>query len=91
MLVEVAFALEDKQLIIPVEVAALCSAEEAILQSNILQEFPQINLLKNKIGIFSEICALNRPLQENDRVEIYRELAINPMEARRLRAIKQKQ
>jgi len=91
MWVEVAFALEDKQLIIPVEVAALCSAEEAILQSNILQEFPQINLLKNKIGIFSEICALNRPLQENDRVEIYRELAINPMEARRLRAIKQKQ
>jgi len=91
MWVEVAFALEDKQLIIPVEVAALCSAEEAILQSNILQEFPQINLLKNKIGIFSEICALNWPLQENDRVEIYRELAINPMEARRLRAIKQKQ
>ena len=91
MWVEVAFALADKQLIIPVEVAALCTAEEAILQSNILQKFPQINLLKNKIGIFSEICALNRPLQENDRVEIYRELAINPMEARRLRAIKQKQ
>jgi len=90
MWVEVAFALADKQLIIPVEVAALCTAEDAIMQSNIRQEFPQIDLLKNKIGIFSEICALNRLLQENDRVEIYRELAISPMEARRVRALKQK-
>jgi len=91
MWVEVAFALVDKQLIIPVKVAASCTAEEAIMQSCIMQEFPQIDLLKNKIGIFSEVCALNRQLQENDRVEIYRELLINPMEARRVRAIKQKQ
>jgi len=91
MWVEVAFALADKQLIIPVEVTASCTAEEAIMQSNIMQEFSQIDLLKNKIGIFSEICTLNRQLQENDRVEIYRELSINPMEARRLRADKQKQ
>jgi len=91
MWVEVAFALADKQRIIAMEVAASCTAEEAILQSNIMQEFPQIDLLKNKIGIFSEICSLSRQLQGNDRIEIYRELAINPMEARRLRAIKQKQ
>jgi putative ubiquitin-RnfH superfamily antitoxin RatB of RatAB toxin-antitoxin module len=63
--------------------------EQAIALSGIVSHFPEIDLTKNKVGIFSQICPLNQLLQENDRVEIYRDLALNPMEARRQRAIQQ--
>ncbi len=89
MNVEVAYARPDKQLIIPVQVPESCTAQEAIALSEILMYFPEIDLTKNKVGIFSQICPLSKLLHENDRVEIYRSLMLNPMEARRQRAIKQ--
>jgi len=89
--IEVAYALADKQLIIELQAVSPCTVEQAILQSEIMLQFPEIDLKKNKVGIFSEICPLSKLLRENDRVEIYRDLAMNPMDARRLRAIKQKQ
>lgn len=89
MYIEVAYAKSDKQLILSIEVPELCTVEQAIELSGILDEYPEIDLTKNKTGIFSQICTLNKCLQENDRVEIYRSLAIDPMEARRQRAIQQ--
>ncbi|MDC9729024.1 MAG: RnfH family protein [Methyloprofundus sp.] len=91
MKVEVAYALPDNQLIIALQVDELCTVEQAILQSGVLQKFPRIDLSKDKVGVFSEVCSLKKQLQENDRVEIYRRLSIDPMEARRQRAVKQKQ
>ena len=87
--VEVAYAKSDEQLILSLHVPELCTVEQAIELSGILEKFPEIDLTKNKVGIFSQICSLFLSLQENDRVEIYRSLAINPMEARRQRAAKQ--
>ena len=87
--VEVAYARPDQQLVVPVQAPINCTAEQAIKLSGILNDFPEIDLNNNKVGIFSQICSLSQQLQENDRVEIYRSLTINPMEARRQRAIKQ--
>ncbi|SCN46657.1 UPF0125 protein yfjF [methanotrophic endosymbiont of Bathymodiolus azoricus (Menez Gwen)] len=89
MEVEVAYATPEQQLILTVKVAVSCTVEQAIALSGIVSHFPEIDLTKNKVGIFSQICPLNQLLQENDRVEIYRDLALNPMEARRQRAIQQ--
>jgi putative ubiquitin-RnfH superfamily antitoxin RatB of RatAB toxin-antitoxin module len=89
--IEVAYALSDNQLIIELQTEQPCTAGQAILQSGMLQKFPDIDLSKNKIGIFSEICTPSKLLQDNDRVEIYRQLQIDPMEARRHRAVKQAQ
>lgn len=89
MNVEVAYATPERQLILTVKVAEDCTIEQAIALSGILNYFPEIDLTKNKVGIFSQICPLNKFLQENDRVEIYRDLAFNPMEARRNRALQQ--
>ena len=87
--IEVAYARPDEQLILPVQVPERCTVEQAIELSGILSHYPEIDLTKNKVGIFSQICALNQCLQENDRVEIYRSLVCDPMEARRQRAVKQ--
>ena len=89
MNIEVAYAKSDEQLILTIQVPDPCTVEQAIEQSGILKHYPDIDLTKNKVGIFSQICTLNKCLQENDRVEIYRSLAVNPMEARRQRAIQQ--
>jgi len=89
MNIEVAYAKPDEQLILVVQAPDPCTVEQAIELSGILNKYPEIDLTKNKIGIYSQICPLNKSLQENDRVEIYRSLAIDPMEARRQRAIQQ--
>jgi hypothetical protein len=68
---------------------------EAINLSKILDEFPDIKLEKDTIGIFSKpVDGKARPtpeqyvLQDLDRVEIYRPLLIDPEKARVERASK---
>ena len=84
--VEVAYALPHQQLIIPVQVAANTTAEEAINASNIISKFPEIDLAKNQIGIFGKLTKLDTPLRHMDRVEIYRPLIADPKEVRKQRA-----
>jgi len=84
--VEVAYARPDEQLIIPLEVEEGTTASEAIERSGILERFPEIDLDKNKIGIFGKLARPAQPLREKDRVEIYRPLKADPKETRRRRA-----
>jgi putative ubiquitin-RnfH superfamily antitoxin RatB of RatAB toxin-antitoxin module len=86
ILVEVAYALPDQQVILPVKLQAGANAESAIQQSGILAKFPEINLSENKIGIFGKLTQLDTLLRDKDRVEIYRPLIADPKEVRRQRA-----
>ena len=54
----------------------------------ILEQFPEIDLEKNKFGIFSKASSADTELREKDRVEIYRPLIADPKESRRKRAEK---
>ena len=91
MRVEVAFATLQEQLIIPVDVAVDVSIEEMIESSGILKKFPEIDLSKSKVGVFSVQKKLSDTLRDGDRVEIYRELIIDPKQARINRLAKQKE
>jgi len=91
--VEVAYATPERQLIIPLQVAAGTTAYEAVLCSGICAEFPGIDPAKDPMGIFSNrLDGKGWPtpreyrLQPGDRVEIYRSLRIDPKQARRKRA-----
>ena len=88
ILVEVAYAKEDEQVIIPLKVDAGTTLEQAIQLSGILEQFPEIDLAQNKTGIFGKIAKANTELREKDRVEIYRKLIADPKESRRKRAEK---
>lgn len=88
ILVEVAYATPNKQLIIALEVASGSKVADVINQSSILEHFPEINLTHQKVGIFSNLCELTDKVKAGDRIEIYRPLLIDPKEARRLRAEK---
>lgn len=87
--VEVAYGLPDRQVLIEIAVDADCSVQSAIEQSGILEEFPEIDLKINRVGIFGTPCALDRKLQPGERVEIYRPLLQDPKESRRIRARQQ--
>ena len=84
--VEVAYALPNQQLIIPLQVATETTAEEAIISSGILNKFSEINLESNEIGIFGKIVKRDTVLRHLDRVEIYRPLIADPKAIRKERA-----
>ena len=84
--IEVAYALPDEQLIVPVKVKEGITAESAIQASGILNKFPEIDLSVNKVGIFGKLVKLDTELRHLDRVEIYRPLIADPKEVRKQRA-----
>ena len=90
MIVEVAYALPDKQSLVSLEVEKGTTLKEAIEASGILDSFEQIDLTKDRVGIFSKFATLDTVLREKDRVEIYRPLIADPKQVRKERAAKGK-
>ena len=86
MIVEVAYALADKQRLISLEVKDGTTLKEAIEASGILEIYNQIDLSKQQVGIFSKFASLDTVLREKDRVEIYRPLVADTKEVRKERA-----
>ena len=84
--VEVAYGTREKQVILPVRVPVGATVSQAIELSSIQSKFPEIDLGKNKVGIFGKLVKLDNELREKDRVEIYRPLIADPKEVRRQRA-----
>lgn len=81
--VEVAYAKPEEQLIIPLNVVEGTTLKQAVELSGILTHFPEIDLSKNKVGIFSKPCPLDTVLRERDRIEVYRALLADPKEVRK--------
>ena len=88
--VEVAYALLENQFVKSLDVKPDLSVVEVIKLSGVLEEFPEINLDINPVGIYSKKVTLDSVVKNGDRIEIYRALLVSPKEARRLRAKKKK-
>lgn len=86
--VEVAYARLDKQMIIVTDVDENSTIEDAISISGIVEYFPEIKRQKLKVGTFGKQKKLTDLVQSGDRIEIYRELQIDPKEARRKKALR---
>ena len=86
--VEVVYGKTGSAQVIRQEVPANATLKEAIEQSGILEMYPEIDLDRNKTGVFSRKRELHAPVHAGDRIEIYQPLKVDPKEARRLRAKK---
>jgi uncharacterized protein len=86
--VEVAYALPEKQYLRRVTLEEGATVEQAIHASGLLALRTDIDLAKNKVGIYSRPVKLTDLLSDGDRVEIYRPLIADPKELRRQRAEK---
>ena len=81
--VEVVFALPGLQGLVVVDVAAGATAADAIKQSGLQARFPEHDLDKLPIGVWGQLVDRGYRVKDGDRVEIYRELQLDPREARR--------
>lgn len=88
LMVEVAYALPEKQYLQRVTLEEGATVEEAIRASGLLELRTDIDLAKNKVGIYSRSVKLTDMVQDGDRVEIYRPLIADPKVLRRQRAEK---
>jgi len=57
------------------------TVEQAVCMSHLLEKHSEIDLATHKVGIFAKLAKLDQPLQEGDRVEIYRSLPAKPRDA----------
>ena len=89
--VEVAYALPDKQRIEKLSVSKGTTALEAVKRANMGRFFDgSPDLVTAKLGVFGKSVQATYELSEGERVEIYRELLIDPKAVRRARAEKAK-
>jgi len=88
--IEVAYALPEQQVIIPLQVNVGTTVLQAIELSGVLEQFTEIDLTNSKFGIFGKAEKADKALREKDRIEIYRPLIVDPKESRRKRAEKKK-
>jgi len=76
--VGVAYASSTRQVWLKLDVPDGSTVQEAIERSGILAQFPEIDLGKQKVGIFGKATPLTAPVAEGDRVEIYRPITADP-------------
>ena len=88
MQIDIIYLTHGVEFICSIELQAGATVETAIRKSGLLAACPEVSLDKNQVGIFGKVVALSTKLQAGDRVEVYRPLLVDPMEARRLRAEK---
>lgn len=63
---------------------------EGLQASGLLARYPGIDISTQATGIWGQLRSLDTVLREGDRIEVYRPLPVNPMEARRRRQRRQK-
>ncbi len=78
MNVGVCYAEADRQLWMRLEVPDGSDIEKIIELSGVLQQYPEIDLNTQKVGIFGKLAKLNTEVNEGDRVEIYRKITADP-------------
>ena len=84
--VEVCYALPAKQELVGVKLPEGATLLQALEASGLLQKYPEIDLKKNKFGIYAKLSKPDAVLRDRDRVEIYRPLIADPKEVRKQRA-----
>jgi uncharacterized protein len=89
----VVYARPDTQQQIELQLPPGSSAQQAVVASGLLEQWPEIDLSQSRIGVHARILdgrvnpsPEDYVLQHLDRVEIYRPLQIDPKQARLLRA-----
>ena len=81
--VEVVYALPQRQRVVQVALREGMTAREAVSASGLIGEFPDLETRPLLLGIFGRRVDGTQPLRAGDRVEIYRPLRSDPRDARR--------
>lgn len=86
MQVEVAYALRERQWVVNLELGDAATVADALAAVADRPPFCDLDMANIPVGIHGEPASRDAALRGGDRVEIYRPLLTDPMEARRRRA-----
>lgn len=78
MNIGIAYASSKKHVWLKLEVPDGSTVREAITQSGVLKQFPEIDLEQQKVGIFGKVTKLDAVVEEGGRIEIYRPITADP-------------
>ena len=87
MRVEVAFAAAERQVVVALDVDVGATVEVALRQAARHAAFDGLNLSGMPVGVYGKRVDRGRMLRPGDRIELYRPLLLDPKEARRRRAL----
>ncbi|MFC3608341.1 RnfH family protein [Stutzerimonas tarimensis] len=74
MKISVVYAAAHQPVLLNCRVDDGCSVEQAIEQSGLLRYCPDIDLKKQKVGVYGKFVKLDSLLKEGDRVEVYQRI-----------------
>lgn len=86
MKIEVVYALPHKTELVKLDLPEGSTVLQAVEASGLLARYPDIDVKKNKFGVYAKLAKADAVLRERDRVEIYRPLIADPKEVRKQRA-----
>ena len=78
MHIGVAYADKFKRTWLRLDVPDGSTLREAIEHSGLLRQYPDIDLNTQRVGIFGKLSKLDAPINDGDRVEIYRPITVDP-------------
>ncbi|MEL7312262.1 MAG: RnfH family protein [Pseudomonadota bacterium] len=81
--VQVALALPERQWVKTLSVSPGTTLQDAIDQSGLDKECPDLDLAILGVGVWGEVESRSQLVKAGDRIELYRPLALDPREARR--------
>lgn len=83
--IEVVLALEDRQIVVALEVTPGTTLDQATFLSGLQAQAGELDLSSAPVGIFGRLRGRGEAVADGDRVEIYRPLRADPKDARRQR------
>jgi len=86
--VEVVYALPGSQEIFVLDLEEGATVADAIAASRLAGRYPSIRGQMRAVGVHGRVVPASQPVSDGDRIEIYRPLIADPIEARRRRARK---
>ena len=90
MHIEVCYATCRTQTLVEIELDPGATVAEALAAVANREPFTGLDLRETPVGVFGERVDQQRLLNDGDRVELYRRLAMDPKEARRQRAMRRR-
>lgn len=82
----VIYCARERQWIVDVEVPAGSTLRDAVIASGLPAQAAELDLAALDLGVFNRLRQPDEPVRDGDRIEVYRPLAIDPKQARRIRA-----
>jgi len=86
MKVQVAVALPGRQELLDLVLEPGATVGDALAAAGVGLRFPELDVARAAVGIWSRCCTRETRLRDGDRVEVYRELAADAKAQRRTRA-----